>query len=386
MSRASSGLLAAGLLLALGAPLGAQEPAAPGSEAGGEAASAETAPPAGGGRDGLLLDPDEAPLPARWGRGPLEVRDPYLLALNRLSPWARSPQVLSHLQLEMSLRGLWSNSYAFARNRYLIDGEVREVAGVLRLGLFDRFEVGLFLPVQHRTGPTLDGFIEAFHRTFSLPDMDRDRSPEDRYEITGVEPGRGRFHLDQKGSGFSDLIGEARVLLTPGGPILPAATAGLRLRLPTGRRRFDLSDGVDVSFSLDASQRIGGLRSPFVAYAGGAWTIYGRTELGEIRQARHRGMFYVGGEVELTSWASLVVHAWIESKRETRLWRHLNVPPTDPLFNTDLSTGNYLTYIAAGFRIEPVQGLIFDIGMLENLVDPETTADFTVLCNLTWRL
>lgn len=351
-------------------------------------ARAQEAPAAPAGEaEGFFHDPEEDPLPPRWGRGPLEVRDPYLLALNRLSPWARSPQVLSHLQVEMSLRGLVANSFAFARNRYLIDGELRELAAVLRLGLFERLELGLFLPWQHRTGPTLDGFIEDFHDAFGLPEMDRDQVAQDRYEVSGLEPGRGRFDFDQKGSGFGDLIGEARVLLTPGGPLLPAATVGLRLRFPTGRRRFDLSSGVDVSLGVDLSQRIGGLRSPFVAYAGGAWTVHAETHLGPIRQARHRGMFYLGGELELTSWASLVVHAWIESRRETRLFRDLPVSgPLDPLARTDLGFGNWITYIAAGFKLEPVEGLIVDIGMLENLIDPETTADFTVLFNLTWRL
>lgn len=335
-----------------------------------------------------LLEPEEDPPLPRWGRGPLEVRDPFILALPRLSPWARSPRIHEHLELGLSARGTWSNSFAFEPGRYLVDGEVRQVDFVARLGLFDRFELGLLLPYQWRGGGVMDGFIEGFHDAFDLPQNRRDRLKRGRWTVNGVDPAGRSFRWDRKGHGLGDLIAEGRALLTRGGPLLPAAAVGLRVRLPTGARRFDFADGVDASLSIDLSQRLGE-RSPFIVYAGGAWTYHTDARVNGLVQARNRGMFYLGGEVELTRWLSIVGHAWIESRRELRLFADLPLVlnPRDPRFGSrNLDFGNWVTYAAVAFKLEPVEGLTIELGMLENIVDPETTADFTLVFGLGWTI
>jgi hypothetical protein len=284
-----------------------------------------------------------------------------------------------------AVRGAWSNTYAFANGRYVIDGEVRTVTGSLRLGLFDRIELGINLPYQWRGGGVMDSFIDGFHDAFSLPGADRSRVPENRYQVTGRLPNGQPFAYDHAGTGFSDLILESRVKLTEGGSYVPAVTAGLLFRLPTGRRTFDLSDGVDVSLTLDLAKRLGA-RSPFVLYMGGALTYYAHAHLQGLTQYRVRGQFHLGLEWELNAWISFVVHCWIESPRQRKLFRDLNDQTFgSPTFDSDLLVGNYVTLIAGGFKFEPREGWRFEVGILENLVDPETTADFGVLLNASVR-
>jgi hypothetical protein len=330
----------------------------------------------------IVHDDAETPPLARWGRGPFEVQDVYLLALNRLSPWARSPEIAGHLQLEVGLKGVWSNSYAFARNRLIVDGEIRQLITTLRFGLFDRVELGLWIPYEWRGGGTLDGFIEDFHKTFGLPDADRDEVSHDRYAAFGTEKNGEPFNYDHAGYGFNDLITEARVLLTEGTELLPAATATLRLRFPTGRGKFHLSDGVDVSLAIDASQRVGDW--PLVFYTGLAYTYYADANVDDLKLTRHRLFFYVGGEWEFATYFSLVTHVWIETHRETKLWADAsNLPLLAPRAKPDF--GNWVTYVAAGFKFEPVEELVFELGILENIIDPETTADYTMMLNATYR-
>lgn len=317
--------------------------------------------------------------PAQWGRGPLEVRDPYLLALSRLSPWARSPEVLPHLGVEVGLRGVWANSYGIAANRFVVDGEVRQLIAAVRFGLLDRVELGLDLPYEWRGGGAMDGFIEDFHETFGIPDLDRSDRPRDRYLVAGVESDGTVYGHEHDGYGLSDLIATGRVLLTKGGRLAPAVTASVRLRLPTGRPKFQLSDGVDVSFGVDASKRLGDLPLFLTGHLFYTYHAQGRVEGLELY--RHRVYVGVGFEWQIVPRVSLVAHAWLETKRERQAFED-----RPGVMDADLAyTEDVLTYYAIGFKLEPVDGLTVELGMLENIVDPETTADFGLLGNISYR-
>ena len=78
---------------------------------------------------------------------------------------------------------------------------------------------------------------------------------------------------------------------------------------------------------------------------------------------------------------SLVVHAWLESRRERQLWDD----NANPLTNLNLTTGNHVSYIAVGAKFEPTEGLSLEIGVLENLIDPDVTADLGFLLNASYR-
>lgn len=310
--------------------------------------------------------------PKQWGRGPLEVRDPFILAYQRLSPWARSPETLAHLQVEASVRTTWANSYGFRDRRILIDAETWRADMTIRLGLFDRFEVGVTLPYEWRGGGHMDGFLEGFHETFGLPDGNRDKSKRDTFNVTGVEDDGSPFEIKHKGDGFVDLMLEGRALLTEGGELLPAASLTLRVRLPTGRSDFALADGVGVTFGLDLSKRLLGL--PLIVYGSLAYTYSTDGHVNGLRVQKHRGFIALGIEFEANDWVSVVLHGWWENAREPYLFK-----------GTDLTYGNYVTYLAFGFKLEPIEGLVIDVGALENVIDPDVTADLALLFNLSFR-
>ncbi len=309
------------------------------------------------------------------------MRDPYILATLRARPWARSPQVLEHLQVEAAARGAWANSWGYEAGRYRIDAETGHLDLVLRLGLLDRIELGLLVPVEVRGGGALDGFLEGFHDLFGLPQADRKVVSRDRYEVAGLEEDGEPYALAARGAAFADLTLEGRALLTRGGPRLPALTLTGRLRLPTGRRAFGYADGVDATLQLDASKRLGDL--PVVLYTSLAYTHYGDTRAAGLTLARHRLYFSIGGEWELLPTLSLVAHAWIESRRELRAF---DEPAPRPSNYHGLLVGNWVTYIAVGFKWRPLPWLGLEAGLLENVVDPDTTSDVAFLVGATFRL
>lgn len=291
---------------------------------------------------------------------------------------------MQNLEAEVGLRTVWSNSWSFSQNRLVLDAETRHGILSLRLGILDAGDIGLQIPYQWRGGGMLDPFIEDFHEAFGLSRAERNRRPQNRYLVQGTQSDLTPYELEHKGYGFSDMVLELRGKTYPGGPILPAAAATLRLRLPTGRSKFELSDGVDVTISLDLSKRIG--HTPFLIYAGLAYTYYAHAHVDGLDLLRHRGFVYVGGEWELTPWLSLVVHGWWESKRERKLFRNPSSvdrnPFSGPLQEAETKLGNYISYVAFGLkaRWEPV---VVELGVVENIIDPDTTADFAILGNLT---
>ncbi|MBL4845823.1 MAG: DUF3187 family protein [Planctomycetes bacterium] len=349
-----------------------------GSSARAEEATPEAAAPKEADPTEILLSDEEAGI-AQWGRGPLEIADPYILALYRARPWATSPEILPHLKGSVALHGLWSNSYAFETNRMAIDAEVRQLSMTFRLGIADRFQAGLHVNYQWRGGGSMDGFIQNFHKRFGLPNADRRRRPRHRYLVTGLQADGTTFELDHKGWGFGDVVLEGRGLITKGGDWVPALTGTVRLRIPTARSKFDVSDGVDWTFGLDASKRLGSL--PLIVYSSLAYTYYDETRIDDLELQRHRGFFSIGAEWEILPILSFTVHTWVETRRETILWKDRSGIP-----KTDLLVGNWISYIAGGFKLEPTQGLTIEAGVLENLVDPETTADFGLFFSVTLEL
>jgi hypothetical protein len=311
----------------------------------------------------LDLESDEELLP-EWGRGPFELRDPYLLALPRLSPWMRSPEVLEPGHVEIRLGGVWANSWAL-EERFVVDGEARVVLGSVRLGIAPRIELGVGLPWEWRGGGLMDRRIDAFHERLGFGQLRRDERPRDRYLVAGTERDGSPFDHDGEGDGVGDLVPEARVLLLRGGEWLPALTATVRLRIPTAAGALRTSRRVDASVALDASKRLG----PVVLYLTAAYTYCSESRLDGVELERHRVFGGVGVEVELSDWIALVAQLQVETPREANL-HDLPRP---------------ICYVVFGVKLSPVEGLTIDLGAIENVVDLEASADFGVLATVSFR-
>jgi hypothetical protein len=337
------------------------------------AQSADTAP-----------KPDAVTLP-EWGKGPFEVYDPFITATLRSAPYARSPEPLDHLELQLGARGVWENNFGYGGDltqraangsplhRFTLDAETRTLDLVARLGLWKRIELGAeFQALEWQGGGVLDPLIRQYHRSTGIGSLDRDYVNNDSFTVSGVDPAGKPFNLGARGTieGNSALTG--RVLALEGSELWPAVAFTLRVWLPTANPRFEHANGTAETLSVDASKRI--LDLPFVVYGGGAYTYYDEATVDGLALMRHRFMVYGGVEWQITPHFSLVAHVWIETLREKRLF-----------VNTNLPYGNYIQYIAVGAKWEPIDGLTIELGILENILDPNTTGDFGFLLNVWYR-
>lgn len=306
---------------------------------------------------------DEELLP-EWGRGPFELRDPYLLSLPRLSPWMRSPELLAPGRAEVRLGLVWANSWA-KDERFAVDGEARVVLGSVRLGVAPRVELGLGLPWEWRGGGVMDHPIERFHERFGLGQQRRDERPRDRYLVAGTERDGSPFEHDGAGDGAGDVVPEVRLLLLRGGDWLPALTATVRLRIPTAADALHTSRRVDASVALDASKRLG----PVVLYLTAAYTYGSESRLDGVELRRHRVFGGAGLEVELAHRVALVAQMQVETSREANL----------------RTSSGPVCYVVFGVKLSPVERLTIELGAIENVVDQESSADFGVLATLGYR-
>jgi hypothetical protein len=125
---------------------------------------------------------------------------------------------------------------------YLVDGEVARTDLTLRRGIGYGVELSADLPVLHVGGGFLDGFIEGFHKAFSIKRSDRFSAERNRYLVYLHSGDRTVVRSVDPGWALGDLVLGAKKSL----PVKPAgfdlAVEGL-LKLPTGDRQSLTSSG-----------------------------------------------------------------------------------------------------------------------------------------------
>lgn len=314
----------------------------------------------------------ERELPA-WGRGPIEVQDPWLQLTYPGLARASSPAVLEPGEIRVGLRDVWSNDFAVQPSAYrVIDGETHDVTLSGRIGAWPRIELGVDVIERSASGGTLDRFIEGFHRALELPDADRSLRPRNAFLLLGDTP-RGRPFRITGGAESSAIELGARVLLLDGAEHGVALTLGTRLRIPLDPGKWRGSTpGFEKSISLEASKRV--LDLPLVAYFGVSYVHVGGAGLGGTDLIEHHGMTWIGLEWEIAPRASIVAHLWYETPRDR-----------DARDKLDFATSRTIAYVAFGVRVEPIDGLLIDVGAVENLLGLDVTTDVSFMISIAFR-
>jgi hypothetical protein len=224
--------------------------------------------------------------PAR--RGPLEVREEFLLAQPLLTLPSISPDALAAGETRVGLGLDWGSDFALRGTdpglTHFVDGEHRTLALDVRRGITPRTTLGVRVPVRWRGPGVLDGLIDGWHRITGLPDNDRGLYPRDRFRLEGRDVlGRKLVIADDTGGGLGNVELSGLWAARPGPQGLAVSLVG-RAELPTGSGPFGGS-GAHFGAQAVVAHPLG--RSVDV-YSGLGATLVARTAQEELRYARWR--------------------------------------------------------------------------------------------------
>lgn len=322
-----------------------------------------------------VLDPCDPRCEPR--RGPLEVRDMYLLAQPRLTLPPTTPDTLGCGRSSLRLHYHWSNSFGWRQSvtgedpmvRYfLVDGEARTVEATWMHGATDDLDVGLRLPLHWRGAGVLDDVIDAFHGIWPelLLDNKRKDFVNDKFRVHGRLEDGTPFSWDQdKGIGLGNLEGIARWRCCDGGRDGTSLALVGRVTAPTGSAPFD-PEGVEVGVQCVAARRVAPRLDVF---AGIGETWYQEPSHAGIRYARWRTHLF--GALE-----------WRFHPRASLLFQ---MDYGGPLAADVANFAPDILYAHVGVKWDLDPRTVLEVGFTENLVNQQTTSDFGAFLGVEFR-
>jgi hypothetical protein len=302
-------------------------------------------------------------------RGPLEVREEFLLAQPRLTLPSLSPDPLPAGQTRAAIGIDWGSDFGLRGSEpvldHFVDGEHRTLALDVRRGITPRFSAGVRVPLHWRGPGVLDGLIDAWHGVTGLPDNDRGLYPRNQFRIEGRGADGPKLVIpDETGTGLGNLELMGLWAVRPRARGLALSLAA-RAELPTGTGPFD---GAGSGFGLQvlAAHPLGRTVDVYAGVGGTLSTQLGASEL-EYSRARAHGF------ATLEWRAARVLSLLIETSLASRLVENIAGYPGRQMY---FRMGAKLD-LGARWRLEG--------GFVEGLSSIQTTTDFGVQATLAGR-
>lgn len=314
---------------------------------------------------------------ARERRGPIEMRDEWLLAQPRLTLPSTSPDPLACGVSTLRLAVNRGNDFGWTQTRagelpqggdrrFIVDGEHQTTDVEVRRGIGHDVDLGVRLPVHWRGAGFLDDFIDEFHAFTGTLDNIRSAFTNDLFRVEGRTPEFDTFAWDP-GTGLGNLELSARWgFLRPCSACSLAAALVGRVTLPTGTGVYEVG-GVDAGLQLVAAYPLAPRLDIYLG-AGGTW--FSEPEIDGVEYERVRGMGFLVLEYRPWRWSSF----YLELTGSTRLANNIALYPDHQL------------YLNIGTKVDLSRRLQFELAVTENLEDQQSTTDFGVHAALVLTL
>lgn len=295
-------------------------------------------------------------------RGPLEVREEFLLAQPRLTLPSVSPDPLTAGESRLAIGLDWGSDFALKGTdpnlTHFVDGEHRTLAVDARRGITPRLTLGVRVPVRWRGAGVLDGLIDGWHRVTGLPDNDRSLYPRNQFVIDGRDAlGRALEIDDDAGAGLGnvELSGLWALRHRPQGL---AVALIARAELPTATGPFE-GAGAHAGAQAIVAQPLG--RTVDV-YAGVGATFFARGDQADLAYARWRAQGFVTMEWRAARKLSLL----IEMSAASRLVENIADYP------------GLQMYLRMGGKLDLGETWRLEGGFVEGVSSIQSTTDFGV--------
>lgn len=310
-------------------------------------------------------------------RGPVEVRDPYLLAQPRLTLPATSPDTLGGGVTSVRAQFTLGNSFGWGQDetgenppdrQFLVDGESRTLEVVAMHGVTRDLDLGVRVPLHWRGSGLTDPIIDLFHEATSFFILDNERTDfrKDAYRIEGRTYGGAVFDAgDDGGVGFGDVEAIGRWRFHDGGRDgLSAALVG-RLTLPTGTGPFD-PGGFGAGLQVVAAHRVA---RAFDVFAGVGGTWFSDTGDMGFQYEALRGQVFAAVEWRpARTWSLVFGMDWTTALVDDVVRFHPQ---------------HFIMNLAA--KIDLRSDTTLEIGFIENFVHQQSTVDVAAYVGVEFR-
>lgn len=307
--------------------------------------------------------------PYATARGPLEIRDPWLLVQPRLTLPAETPDVLACGRWRIRGGLEWGNDFGFSQTgepegpqkdrHFFVDGEHLTLDLQARRGLGRCLEVGVRVPLLWRGGGILDGLIEWIHRQFNTLNNSRDQFYLDMYRVQGRDAAVNRFEWEDHGWGLGRVELDAKWQFVRPRCRSDWRVAGIvRVALPTCTGPYRGSGGVDSGVQVVAARQLH-RRWEMYASLGGTW--YSDTDIEGFEYEPIRGYGSFAVEYRVLPYLSLL----LQTDASSRLIANLVDYP------------DYQWYGHFGMKADLGGGWRLTVGFTENIADQQSTTDFS---------
>lgn len=316
-----------------------------------------------------LIGSAESDLDPNIGFGPLRIASQSPGQSLRLGLIPRTPSNLRAQQLEIYASGTWVNVWADTPDIQL-DYESLTNELVVTYGLDNDWQIEGGIVVRSTFGGYMDVFIQDFHRSLGMDLGGRDRVDKDRANIR-IAPSQSQPGLsldNQQLQGHSDLHGEVTLQRTclRGTGALPSIAIAMTARIPLDDVTSHDDGEVDIGINGAIAKRLGCIN----AYATCAYTRFGTDRLQGVRLHR-------------SNWSGLSAVEYRANPKWSLFMQYLVSQALAPDYH-DLSKPSHELTCGTKFAIQ--EGMVVEVGLIENLFVFSNSPDFGVHLGMCWRM
>ena len=292
------------------------------------------------------------------GYGPLNLPSQAPGQVLRLGFQPRVPSTLAAGQAELGWSETVANIFAFRENDYRLDYMTLNSVVSLAYGITDTVLVEVELSDLSRFDSYLDPVTDAFHDVFGLGDSGRDRFPE-RDNVIDLEP-QGGVGIEDRSSG-SESQNVALSLqhnLTCGTETWPALAYGVdAIYHLGGQADLDGRSKLSVALSASMARRM-------------SETFYAYLCLGHVWHGLDE---WRGLPLESRQWSGLAAVEWRYAPTAAFVLQYL---VTDGVASARDPFDDPSNEVNLGWKKEVSSGLVIEIGLIENVIEPDNSPDF----------
>jgi hypothetical protein len=289
-------------------------------------------------------------------RGPLETRGYTIFQLSAFEFTVPLPTYLNEGGLLFKHSITWINVFNY-EHTLVFDNEILRIDNRMFYGVTDRLSVGISAPLTAVGGGTMDTFIEDFHDTFGFDNDTRHQYPRNNFSMDEINYSSAML--------ISDITGYVRYRLFDN----PGLSIGLRVQSPSivatdwfDHRQFGI--GIDLTGFYGFDTSIGSF------YLTGMASVaqLGNTQSFGYSLVPYQTSFMVGLDWQPIENFSVIGQCIVTSgcvdAFDYRRWSF---------------------EVGAGFRLRISKHILVDIGITENIINLDNSADIGIHLGLTFK-